>query len=118
MAWDMTKCRWGVPANFTNTDAENAVRNANFSASVYVNISSAQQMTKQAYCFYEFGGFRICVVGHVHRDSNQQWTIAGNSFIPGWAGWDMTTPANQVTVIGGLQAGGAFPGDDRYPHPL
>ncbi|PMS13058.1 hypothetical protein C0Z17_07225 [Trinickia caryophylli] len=114
----MNKCQWGVPPGFTNADAALAVTNADFSNAVFVQ-TSGTGVTKKAYTYYEVNGFRICVVGDVHKnDVSGQWNIAGNSFIPGWTGWSLQTPAAQVAVIGPLQDGGAFPDDDRYPHPV
>jgi hypothetical protein len=118
MAWDADKCKWGTPSGFSDSAADTAVKNADFSKSVYVNISAKEANTKQAFTYYDFGGYRLCVVGHVHKNSSGGWTIAGNAYIPGWADWSMTTPAAQVTAIGSLGTGGSFPGDNRYPHPI
>lgn len=117
MPWDTKKCKWGYPDSFTNTDAANAVTNADFTQAVFVNTSEQKGETKQAYTYHGFDKYRICVVGHVHVDPYGKWTLAGNCFIPGWKWWDMTTPKAQVTAIGALPDGGAFPDDDRYPHP-
>jgi hypothetical protein len=122
MPWDLTKCTWGTPV-FDNAAAAAAVSAANFTASVYVQTSAGAQLTKKAFTYVVTGGYRICVVGDAHRaDTASPWTIAGNSYIPGWlgdggAGWDTPTPAAQLAVIGPLADSGAFPGDDRYPHP-
>ena len=118
MPWDMNKCQWGVPANFTNMDATNAVNNANFANSVYVNVSAQAGQTKQAYTYYEFAGYRLCVVAHVHKDQQGQWTQPGNCFIPGWENWSMGTPNAVITTVGPLAPAGAFPGDNRFPHPV
>jgi hypothetical protein len=118
MPWNMTKCQWGVPANFTNADAANAVNNANFAASVYVNVSAQARQTKQAFTYYEFNGYRLCVVAHVHKNTLGQWTQPGNCYIPGWDGWEMQTPPAVVAVVGALAPVGTFPGDARYPHPV
>lgn len=118
MPWNADKCQWGYPEDFTNDDAREAVENADFSQSVYVN-TSGTNVTKKAYTYYEIKGYRICVVGDVHRkDIHSPWNIAGNSFIPGWEDWAMQTPPDQVAVIGPLADQGAFPGNNRYPHPL
>jgi hypothetical protein len=118
MGWDMTKCVWGVPNGFTNVDATNAVNNANFALSVYVNVSAKKGRTKQAYAYVTVNNFRICVVGHVHQGGGGAWTDAGNCYIPGWDSWDMTTPALQIPAIGAVATGGIFPMDNRYPHPV
>ncbi len=118
MPWDMDKCQWGVPAGFDNAQAATAVNAANYGASVYVNVSQQEQNTKQAYTYYTFGGFRLCVVAHVHRGPTEQFDQPGNCFIPGWAGWSMSTPSAVVQAVGPLAPGGAFPGDNRYPHPV
>jgi hypothetical protein len=117
MPWDPTKCTRGVPNPFTNADATNIVTNANFAAATYVNISAHSATTKQAYTFVRFGGYDICLVGHVHMDAAGNWTIAGNCFIPGWQNWQMNLPNAHIAVIAGLATGGVFPGNDRYPHP-
>lgn len=117
MPWNMAKCKWGVPVGFTNADAANVVNAADFTASVYVNTSAKQGKTRQAFTYYTWGGYRLCVVGHIHPQPSGP-PVAGNAYIPGWDGWDTTTPAAAVTVINGLPDGGTFPGDDRYPHPV
>ncbi|MGB8842016.1 MAG: hypothetical protein WCC64_13220 [Aliidongia sp.] len=118
MPWDMNKCLWGVPSGFTNVDAQTAVENAKYELSVYVNISAQDQNTKQAYTYYVFGGFRLCVVAHVHKDTNGEFTIAGNCFIPGWQDWELETPENVIQTVGALPIKGSFPGDARYPHAV
>lgn len=123
MAWDQQKAPHG-PANFTNADATNAVQNADFAQSVYVNISGGGYgNTKQAYTMFQLGealgNVTICVVGHTHKrlvGGAPVYDIAGNCFIPGWQNWQMATPQNQANVISGLAVGGAFPGANRYPH--
>ena len=115
MAWDEEKCQWGYPAEFTNDDARAAVQNADFANAVFVNTSNTGT-TKKAFTYYETQGYRICVVGDVHRANEQSpWTIAGNSYIPGWDGWHMPTPPDQVAVIGPLADQGAFPGNNPDP---
>ena len=122
MPWN-DKCLWGTPDDFNDAKARTAVENADFTNSVYVNISAKEGNTKQAYTYYVVDGYRICVVGHVHKDEDDNWTIAGNCFIPGWMGdddqgWEMNTPLAQVGVIGPLNVGGEFPGNNRYPHEV
>lgn len=116
MPWDMHKCLWGVPEDFTDQDAASAVAAADFSQSVYVNTSAEKGKTRQAYTYVMVRDYRVCVVGHIHPQRNGP-VKAGNAFIPGWQDWFMETPANAVVVISNLQDGGAFPGDNRYPHP-
>ena len=58
------------------------------------------------------GGYRICVVGHIHTKPR---AVAGNTFIPGWENWDMKTPSDAVDVIAKLADSGTFPEGDRYP---
>jgi hypothetical protein len=116
MPWDMTKCKWGVPAPFTNADATNAVNGADFANAVYVNTSAQAGQTRQAYTYVVVNGYRICVVGHIHVNPPGPPT-AGNCFIPGWSNWQMNTPAAAVTAIAALPDSGTFPEDDRYPHP-
>lgn len=116
MPWDLSKCQWGHPADFTNQDAAQAVADADFNHSVYVNTSQAGQ-TRQAYTYVVVRGYRICVVGHIHPQHNQP-PEAGNAFIPGWMDWAMPTPTPSVVVIAGLPDQGHFPGDNRYPHPV
>lgn len=116
MPWDQNKCKWGYPANFTDQDAAQAVADADFTKSVFVNTSEAGQ-TRQAYTYVVVQGYRICVVGHIHPQKNKP-PKAGNAFIPGWMNWSMLTPSPSVAVIDGLSDGGQFPGDDRYPHPV
>lgn len=118
MPWDTSKCKWGYPATFTNTDAANAVAGVDFTTAVYVNVSASSGETKQAYAYYVFDKYRICVVGHVHIDPLGKWTIPGNSYIPGWQYWQMPTPLGQTATIGTLPNGGAFPDDGRYPQPM
>ena len=118
MPWDMTKCQWGVPANFTAADATHAVNNANFATPVYVNVSAQEEQTKKAFTYYEFNGYRLCIVADVHKNQQGQWTQPGNCYIPGWESWEMQTPPAVVTTVGALASTGTFPGNDRYPHPL
>lgn len=119
MAWDPVKAPLG-PTNFTNADAENAVTNADFASSVFVNISGRSENTKQAYTFVTLGSAlenrTICVVGHTHRNpTTGTYNVPGSSFIPGWDSWTMQTPQAQATVISGLPVGGDFPAN-RYPY--
>lgn len=120
MPWN-NKCQWGHPDNFNNESAKSAVENADFSKSVYVNISEEEQNTKAAFTYYEVSGYRICVVGHVHKKNNM-WTEPGNCYIPGWGTkaqpWDMRTPSDATEVIGSLNTGGSFPFENRYPHEI
>ena len=102
------------PANFTNADADRLVRTTDFTTSVFVGTSAEKEETRQAYAYVTFGTWRLCVVGHIHV-KNGTFTRAGNSFIPGWEGWSLTTPTNQCKVIAKLQDDGEFPEDDRYP---
>ncbi|TKC83462.1 hypothetical protein FAZ69_23530 [Trinickia terrae] len=118
MPWDMTKCKWGTPPGFSDTDATDAVTNADFTNAVFVQTSEIDKVTKKAFTYYEVSGYRICVVGDVHTDTTGKWTIAGNSYIPGWKDWAMQTPVGQVAVIGPLKDGGTFPDKERYPHPI
>lgn len=115
MAWS-NQCPHGGPANFNPTAAVNGT---NFNNAVFVQVSAQTQVTKKAFAYYNVGGFRICVVADVHRqNTNSPWNIAGNCWIPGWDNWQMTTPNNVVQVVGGLQPGGAYPGNNRFPQPL
>ena len=118
MPWNKEKCQWGYPEGFTDDDARVAVLNADFTKAVFVQISLKEQTTKKAYTYHEFKGYRICIVGDVHRAESGPWNIAGNSFIPGWEDWYMRTPLDQVAVIGELSQGGSFPNENRYPHPV
>ncbi|GLZ36471.1 hypothetical protein [Actinokineospora sp. NBRC 105648] len=117
MPWNPDTCKWGAPASFTDQDAANVVNAADFRQAVFVEISKKDKKTKHAFTYVTYQGFRLCVNGHIHIDGNKI-TGPGNSYIPGWVGWDMTTPAAAVPVIGALPLGGTFPGDDRYPHPV
>lgn len=56
----------------------------------------------------------VCVVLHLHFIPGQGW-IAGNTFIPGWANWQIQTPPAAVPAIAALPLQGQFPGNDRYP---
>jgi hypothetical protein len=122
MPWDATKCTNGSPV-FSDAEAAEAVTKADFSKAVFVVISAKSQTTKSAYTYVDIPGWQICVVGHVHRANPQSaWNAAGNSYIPGWNGetgngWQMKTPADDVSVIGALPEGGEFPEDNRYPQP-
>lgn len=116
IAWN-DKCRWGKPA-FGATEAANAVATADFSASVYVNTSAEEGLTRQAYTYVTVGDYRICVVGHVHPQPDGAPSEPGNCFVPGLANFEVTTPPGAVAVIDGLSDGGTFPGDERYPHPV
>ncbi|ODC03059.1 hypothetical protein BFW38_05355 [Terasakiispira papahanaumokuakeensis] len=113
MPWN-DKCQWGQPTPFNNHMAAIAVNNANFLQSVFVN-TSENGNTRQAYTYHEVGGYRICVVGHIHINDEQ--VVAGASFIPGWDNWSMQTPQAAVDTIADLPDQGSFPGNDRYPHP-
>lgn len=118
MPWDEAKCQWGYPAGFTNENARTAVENADFNNAVFVNTSNTGT-TKKAFTYYVTQGYRICVVGDVHRaNAHSPWNIEGNSYIPGWENWQMQTPAAQVNVIGPKADQGAFPGNNRYPHAV
>jgi hypothetical protein len=117
MPWDMTKCQWGVPQGFTNASAQNAVNNANFAQSVYVNTSAKAGRTRQAFTYVEVNGYRICVVGHIHPQQDAP-PVPGGAYIPGWEKWETFTPPHAVKAINRLPDDGVFPGDHRYPHPL
>ncbi|MBI4850907.1 MAG: hypothetical protein HY819_03675 [Acidobacteria bacterium] len=141
MGWN-SKCPQGGPAGFTNSTAAVVVGNADFSQSVYVNISETTEETKQAYTYVEHTDtnsqrWRLCVVGHVHikvtgEGSEQKVEIVlsevdgkptGNTFIPGWGGeantgWDMRTPELDAKEIAALACKGSFPGSARYPTKL
>jgi len=117
MPWDLTKCPHKGPVSFTNVDAQAAVTAADFTQSVYVNISAATGGTKQAYTYCDIGDWIICVVGHAHKDRLGFWTRPGNCFIPGWAGWQMNTPALKIAQIAGAPVHGVFPDGLRYPRP-
>ena len=114
--WDNDKCKWGTPSNFDNKAAEQALNQTDFTKSVFVNTSKKEGKTRQAYAYHHFGGYRICVVGHIHIVNNK--AQPGNSFIPGYKNWQMKTPESAVKVIDELKDSGTFPGDDRYPHPI
>ncbi len=116
MGWDKNKCRWGVPDNFDDEKALEALTNADFSKSVYVNTSEQEGKTRQAFTYYVVGDYRICVVGHIHP--LEGGATAGNSYIPGWQNWAHKTPEKVVKIIAGLSDGGEFPGDNRYPHKV
>ncbi|WP_109505666.1 hypothetical protein [Nocardioides speluncae] len=118
MPWDpVTTAANGAPAGFTNVDAANCVKAANFANSVYVNTSATTGATRQAFTYVPFGGMTLCVVGHIHIDpTTGAFTGAGNCYIPGWLNWDMATPAVQCAAIAAMPDGGAFPGANRYPH--
>ena len=116
MPWDMTKCVNGVPPGFTNAQAVNLVTNANFNNSVFVQ-THATDATRSAFTYVPFGGMTVCVVGHIHIDpATGAFVVPGNSYIPGWSGWQMQTPAGQCAVIDALPDQGVFPGVNRYPH--
>ena len=114
--WDMAKCQWGVPLNFGVNEAQQAVQNADFTQAVYVELSATTQATVKAFTYHMVGNVRICVVGDIHPQGQGVPAAPGNCYIPGFQNWKMRTPQNQVQVIEALQVGGAFPGDDRYPH--
>jgi hypothetical protein len=105
------------------------VNNADFTQAVFVNISAQQQNTKQVYTYINFQDtnatiWRLCVVGHTHRNINTgQYTEPANCFIPGWNGdqdngWAMATPQGKIVDIANAPVGGVFPGNNRYPTPV
>ncbi len=112
MGWT-EKCKNGGPSPF---DPSAALLKANFKESVFVNTSAQNGKTRQAYTYVEYGGYRICVVGHIHI--NGQTVTPGNSFIPGWGNWEEKTPEAAVKIIANLKDGGTFPEDGRYPQKL
>jgi hypothetical protein len=127
MPWNLN-CTNGSPV-FDDKKAAEAVAKADFSQAVVVVVSEYEEKTKSAFTYVDIPGWRICVAGHVHRAStSSSWSIAGNCYIPGWnggngKGWQMKTPASDVSVIGSLTASDKttistfFSGDDRYPQP-
>lgn len=116
MPWDMNKCVNGVPPVFTNVDATNLVNGANFANAPYVNTSNTRA-TRQAFVEVAFGAWTVTVVGHIHVNPvTGAFTAAGNSYIPGWDGWSMATPAAACGVIFAMPDAGVFPGVTRYPH--
>lgn len=115
--WDTTKCKWGHPEGFSDEEAAKALNSADFTNSVYVNTSAEEGLTRQAYAYYQFNGYRICVVGHIHIKEGEK-PAPGNSFIPGWKNWYLATPLKVVKAIAALKDSGTFPGDGRYPHKL
>ncbi len=117
MPWNQSKCPQGAPEPFDKEDAKKAVESADFANSVFVNTSNTTQETRQAYTYLVTGGYRICIVGHIHV-KNGKMTGPGKSFIPGWMDWDMDTPAQACQVIAALKDGGVFPGEARYPRKL
>jgi hypothetical protein len=118
MPWDLTKCKWGVPAGFTDDDALAAVKAADFGKSVFVNTSAKQGKTRQAYTYVTVNGYRICVVGHLHQEPDGSNLDSGNCFIPGWENWQVKATSDVVSAIASLPDGGTWLGDDRYPHPV
>jgi hypothetical protein len=115
MPWNQQKCWNGSPPDFTNKDAEIALKNADFSNSVAVQMHRSNK-TKSAFTYYHYKNWIICVVGHVHIADNRP--KAGNGYIPGWDRWMMPTPQNQVDII--LHLPEIAPGNffnclDRYP---
>ncbi|MEL6141238.1 MAG: hypothetical protein AAFQ37_02340 [Bacteroidota bacterium] len=117
MPWNGKKCKWGTP-DFSNDAAATAVANADYDHPAYVNISADKKVTKKIFAYYEVDGYRICVVADVHRKNTASpWNIAGHAYIPGWNDWQMETPSTIVDKYGALPESGAFPGDNRYPHP-
>lgn len=115
MPWN-NKCKWGTPEGFTNDDALEAVKNADFSQSTFV-VTHNTKGTRSAYTYYDFGGYRLCVVAHIHI-KNGEFIAPGNSFICGWENWSITTPDDVCGIVVSLKDGGSFPGDERYPHQL
>lgn len=114
--WDPTKCPNGFPPNFGPNEAAQALQNADFTQSVYVNTSARTGTTRQAYTYVQVGNLTITVVGHIHIDRGGGNPRPGRSYIPGFEGWMMRTPAPQVAVIAALPDGGVFPDGNRYPH--
>jgi len=117
MIWN-EKAQQG-PANFTENDAAQAITNADFSRSVYVNISAKEGQTKQAFTYYNlganFGNITICVVGHTHLNEGV-FSLPGHCYIPGWNTDVQYSPsATQAAIICNLPVGGTFPGNARYP---
>ncbi len=128
MGWN-DKCLNGEPAGFSDIHAATIVNNADFTQAVFVNISAQQQNTKQVYTYINFQDtnatiWRLCVVGHTHRNINTgQYTEPANCFIPGWNGdqdngWAMATPQGKIVDIANAPVGGVFPGNNRYPTPV
>ncbi|MER6703740.1 hypothetical protein [Streptomyces fumanus] len=117
MPWDMSVCKWGVPADFTDDDALAAVKAADFTKSVFVNTSAKERKTRQAYTYVTVKGYRLCVVGHLHQQPDGSNPGSGNCFIPGWENWDVKTASDVVAVIAKLPDGGTWLDDERYPHP-
>jgi len=118
------------PAGFTDDSAQKTVEKADFTESVYINISEEEQKTKQAYTYVEHVDtdevkWRLCVSGHTHLNTDTGlYSNQANSFIPGWTGdadngWDTPTPEDKMVQISGLpDSKGVFPGNDRYPKEL
>ncbi|MBK7994313.1 MAG: hypothetical protein IPK14_13100 [Blastocatellia bacterium] len=129
MGWN-DKCLQGGPAGFTDEKAQQLVAAADFSQSVFVNVSAQEGQTKQAYTYVQHTdtanvNWRLCVVGHTHLNQETGlYSNQGNTFIPGWsgdanAGWAMPTPQDKMIQISMLpNSQGAFPGNDRYPQNL
>lgn len=113
MGWNPAKCKEGGPDPF---DPSDALSKADFSKSVYVNTSTKEGKTRQAYTYENYGGYRICLVGHIHLDGGK--VTPGNSFIPGWENWEEQTPDADVDIIAKLSDHGTFPGEERYPKKL
>ncbi|KAF0250288.1 MAG: hypothetical protein FD167_310 [bacterium] len=119
MGWN-SKCPEGGPAGFTNSTAAVVVGNGDFSQSVYV--TEPTDVTKWAYTYVDYTDtnmqkWRLCVVGHAHMKDGKYET-PGNSFIPGWEGWDTPTPVPDAKQIAGLPCAGSFPDNARYPAKL
>ncbi|WP_223670417.1 hypothetical protein [Kangiella shandongensis] len=115
MPWN-NKCIWGTPEGFTDAAALGAVNDADFSQSIFV-VTHNNKGTRSAYTYYDFGGYRLCVVAHIHI-KNGKFVAPGHSYICGWENWSMTTPDDVCRVIEGLHDEGTFPEDERYPHQL
>lgn len=114
MPWDLTKCKAGGPMPF---DASAALAAADFTKSVFVNTSAKKGKTRQAYTWVVQGGYKVCVVGHIHVTTEGSGVAQGNSFICGWKDWDEKTSEAAMTVIAKLPDGGSFPAD-RYPQKI
>ncbi|WP_320775042.1 hypothetical protein [Streptomyces sp. CRN 30] len=116
--WDSTKCVNGYPDPFTEQDAETVVNSADFSAPVQV-IKSNSGETRTAYTYVEYKGYKLCVGGHIHLNPDGSYKGPGNSFICGYAKWEMLTPDPATKVIAGYtKDSGTFPGNDRYPRRI
>lgn len=119
--WNRTKCPDGWPGHPTEVNdaaAENIVAAADFTNSEFIQTSQQDGgCTRYAYKYVKVGNYRVCVVGHIHRDTpdSTQWK-AGYSFIPGYEKWETPTSDTHVQqIISQTKDVGTWLDDERYP---